>query len=31
VYTFNRSIDPGPHSLAVNIDGHVSHTLDLEV
>jgi hypothetical protein len=30
VYTFNRTINPGPHALAVNIDGHMSHTVDLE-
>jgi hypothetical protein len=31
VYTFNRSIGPGSHTLAVMIDGHLSHTVDLGV
>jgi hypothetical protein len=31
VYTFNRSIGPGSHSLALAIDGHVSHTVSLDV
>jgi len=30
VYTFNRIISPGSHALAVSVDGHMSHTLDLE-
>jgi hypothetical protein len=30
VYTFNRSIDPGRHTLAVAIEGHLSHTMDLD-
>ena len=30
VYTFGRLLDPGPHALSVNIDGHASHTVDLE-
>jgi hypothetical protein len=30
VYTFNRIISPGSHALAVSIDGHMSHTVDLE-
>jgi hypothetical protein len=30
VYTFNRIISPGSHALAVSVDSHMSHTLDLE-
>lgn len=30
VYTFNRIIRPGTHALAVSVDGHMSHTVDLE-
>ena len=29
-YSFNRTISPGSHTLAVSIDGHMSHTVDLE-
>jgi hypothetical protein len=30
VFTFGRLLSPGPHALSVNIDGHASHTVDLE-
>ena len=30
VYTFGRLLSPGPHALSVNVDGHASHTVDLE-
>jgi len=30
VYTFNRIISPGLHALAVAVDGHMSHTVELE-
>jgi hypothetical protein len=30
VYTFNRLISPGSHTLAVSIDGHISHSVALE-
>jgi hypothetical protein len=30
VYIFNRLISAGSHPLAVTIDGHMSHTVDLE-
>lgn len=31
VQTLNRVIDPGSHSVALSVDGHTSHTVDLEV
>jgi hypothetical protein len=31
VYTFGRLLDPGAHTLSVSIDGHTSHSIDLEV
>jgi hypothetical protein len=31
IYTLNRLLAPGIHALAVSIDGHMSHTADLEV
>jgi hypothetical protein len=31
VYTFNRIIRPGTHALAVTIDGHMSHTVQLKI
>jgi hypothetical protein len=31
VYVFNRIITAGSHTLAVMIDGHMSHTVDLDV
>jgi hypothetical protein len=30
VYTFNRIVSPGAHALAVTVDGHMSHTLELD-
>ncbi len=30
VFTFNRMFSPGRHTLAVSIDGHTSHTTDLQ-
>jgi hypothetical protein len=30
VYTFARTIDTGSHQLRLSIDGHVSHSVDLE-
>jgi hypothetical protein len=30
VYTFGRLLSPGSHALSVNVDGHASHTVDLE-
>jgi Pvc16 N-terminal domain/IPT/TIG domain len=30
VFAFNRAISPGSHALSVSIDGHMSHTVDLE-
>jgi hypothetical protein len=31
VYTFGRLLTPGAHSLSVSIDGHASHSIDVEV
>jgi hypothetical protein len=31
VYTLQRLLSPGSHSIAVNIDGHLSRTVELEV
>ena len=30
IYTLNRPLRPGIHTLAVSIDGHMSHTVDLD-
>jgi hypothetical protein len=30
VYTFGRLLSPGPHAVSVNVDGHASHTVNLE-
>lgn len=30
-YTLGRLLSPGAHTVAVNVDGHLSHTIDLEV
>jgi hypothetical protein len=29
-FTFARPLATGSHALSVNIDGHASHTIDLE-
>jgi hypothetical protein len=30
VHSFNRIVSPGAHALAVSVDGHMSHTVELE-
>jgi hypothetical protein len=30
VFTFGRLLTPGSHTLSVSIDGHTSHTIDVE-